>query len=162
MSVSFILGEKSPKRIYSIRMFEGLNPIGEVSSMIGSQVFRGEIHGGEFELIPQTPISGMISVSYRIYKASENVGSLNWSKSDFGILNLIKKTRGTNLFEFRRSNDVRFVIFEKDGVQEVGRIDTKSVDCSIWSAEVSSPQRLPEQAHEILLYCAFLLHHGLL
>jgi len=144
-----------------IKMFEGLKLIGGVTKTIGSHFSDGIVHEEEFEVIPEKNISGMIHVSYKICKFGQYAGSMLWSKSSSGSLSLVKKKRGTNSFGILSLDDNRYVILEKDRVQQVGIINIPTADSLIWAAEIMSPQRPVEQVHELLLYSAFLLQNGL-
>ena len=94
-------------------MFDDLKLIGKITDTYGAQVSTGLVHGEPFELLSDAKISGMLSVSCKINKSNEYAGRIVWSKSDHGLLTLIKKTRGTNQFRLRPLANARYAIYEK-------------------------------------------------
>lgn len=72
-------------------MFDDLKLIGKITDTYGAQVSTGLVHGEPFELLSDAKISGMLSVSCKINKSNEYAGRIVWSKSDHGLLTLVKK-----------------------------------------------------------------------
>ncbi len=161
LSISFIF-EDNPSRVAGrLRMFEGLSLIGDVYATPDGHTARGVIHGETFECRNDTMISGMSRVGFKVYKFDHPAGSMNWSKSDLGTLQLFKKTSGANQFGIRPVEDAGYALSEKDGIQEVGRINGASKHNLIWTGLVTSLQRPKEQVHELMLYCVFLMGRAL-